>query len=65
MTKMTRISLLSKELIARRGVSGGHAPKAVNKPALDDGNRSINPNEFILGPNLRNSQGIGANCSSL
>jgi hypothetical protein len=49
-----------QELIARRGVSGGHAPKAVDKPALDNDNRSINPDEFISGPNLGNSQGISA-----
>ena len=33
-----------QELIAGRGVSGGHAPKAVDKPALDDDDHSINPN---------------------
>jgi hypothetical protein len=44
-----------QELIAGRGVSGRHVPKAVNKPTLDNDDRSINLNEFILGPNLRNS----------
>jgi hypothetical protein len=52
-----------QELIARRG--RGHAPKAVDKPALDDGDRSINPNEFILSPNSGNSQGGCTNSSSL
>jgi hypothetical protein len=52
-----------QELIARRG--GGHAPIAVDKPALDDGDRSINSDEFILGPNSGNSQGRCANSSSL
>jgi hypothetical protein len=36
-------------------VSGGHAPNAIEKPALDDDDRSINPNKSILGPNLGNS----------
>jgi hypothetical protein len=49
-----------QELIAGRGVSGGRAPKAVDKPALDDGDRSINPDEFMSGPNLGDSQGISA-----
>ena len=49
-----------QELIAGRGVSGGHAPKVVDKPALDNDDRSVNPDEFILGPNLGNSQGIVA-----
>jgi hypothetical protein len=54
-----------QELIAGRGVSGGHASKAVDKPALDDddNDRSINPNKSISGPNLGNSQGRGANSS--
>jgi hypothetical protein len=52
-----------QELIARRG--GGHAPKAVDKPALDDGDRFINPDEFILGPNSGNSQGGCTNSSLL
>ena len=47
--------LTVQELIAGRGMSGGHTPKAVNKLALD------NPNKSMLGLNLRNSQGIGAN----
>ena len=47
-----------QELIAGRGVGGGHAPKAVDKLALD------NPDESISGPNLGSSQGIGANSSS-
>jgi hypothetical protein len=42
-------------------VSERHAPNAVNKLALDDDDRSINPNKSMLGPNLRNNQGIGAN----
>ena len=50
-----------QELIAGRGVSGGHAPNAIEKPALDDDDRSINPNKSMLGPYLGNSQGIGAN----
>jgi hypothetical protein len=49
-----------QELIAGRGVSGGHAPNAIDKPALDDDNCSTNPDKSMLGP--RNSQGIGANC---
>ena len=36
---------------------GEYALKAVNKPALDDDDRSINIDESILGPNLENSQG--------
>jgi hypothetical protein len=52
-----------QELTARRG--GGHAPKAVNKPALDNSDCSINPNEFILGPNSGNSQGGYTNSSLL
>jgi hypothetical protein len=51
-----------QELIAGQGMSRGHAPKAVNKPALDNGDRSINPDEFILGPNLGSSQGIWRHC---
>jgi hypothetical protein len=50
-----------QELIAGRGVSGGHAPNAIEKPALDDDDRSINPDKSMLGPNSGNSQGIGAN----
>ena len=50
-----------QELIAGRGVSGGHAPNAIEKPALDDDDRSINPDKSMLGSNLGNSQGIGAN----
>ena len=51
-----------QELTAGRG--GGHAPKAVDKPALDNNDRSINPDKSILGPNSGNSPGIGANSSS-
>ena len=40
-----------QELTAGRGVSGGHAPKAIDRPALDDDNRSINPDEFMSCPN--------------
>jgi len=50
-----------QELIAGRGVSGGHAPNAIEKPALDDDDRSINPDKSMLGPNSGKSQGIGAN----
>ena len=39
-----------RELIAGRGVSRGHAPKAVGKPALDDDDQSVNPNKSISGP---------------
>jgi hypothetical protein len=46
--------------MARQGVSGGHVPKAVNKPALDNNNCSINPSKFISGPYSGNSQGISA-----
>ena len=46
-----------QELIARQGMSRGHAPKAVDKPALDNNDRSINPDKSILGPNSGNSQG--------
>jgi hypothetical protein len=42
-------------------VSGGHAPNAIEKLALDDNDRSINPDKSILGPDSGNSQGIGAN----
>ena len=42
-------------------MSGGHAPNAINKPALDDDDRSINLDKSMLGPNSGNSQGIGAN----
>jgi len=52
-----------QELTAGRG--GGHAPKAVDKPALDDSDRSINPDEFILGLNSGNGQSGCANSSSL
>jgi hypothetical protein len=51
-----------QEVIAGRGVSGGHAPNAADKLALDDDDRSINPDKSMLGPNSGNSQGIGANC---
>jgi hypothetical protein len=44
-----------QELIAGRCVSGGHAPKAVDKPALDD--------DYSIGPNLGNSQGEYTNSS--
>jgi hypothetical protein len=54
-----------QELIAGRGVGGGHASKAVDKPALDNSDRSINPDEFILGLNSGNSQSGCANSSSL
>jgi len=37
-----------QELIAGRGVSGGHAPNAIEKPALDDDDRSINSNKSML-----------------
>jgi hypothetical protein len=50
-----------QELIAGRGVSGGHAPNAIDKPALDDDDCSTNPDKSMFGPNLGNSQGIGAN----
>jgi hypothetical protein len=50
-----------QELIAGRGVSGGHAPNAVEKLALDDDDRPTNPNKSMLGPNSGNSQGIGLN----
>ena len=36
-------------------MSGGHAPNAIKKLALDNNDCSINPNKFMLGPNLRNS----------
>ena len=42
-------------------MSGGYAPNASEKLALDDDDCSINPNKFMLGPNLGSSQGIGAN----
>ena len=42
-------------------MSGGHAPNAIEKLALDDNDRSINPDKSMLGPYLGNSQGIGAN----
>jgi hypothetical protein len=53
-----------QELIAGRGVSRRNAPKAVDKPALDDDDHSINPGKSISGPNSGNSPGIGANSSS-
>jgi hypothetical protein len=46
-----------QELIARRCVSRGHAPKAVNKPALDD--------DHSISPNLGDSQGECTNSSLL
>ena len=49
-----------QELITGQGLSRGHAPKAVDKPALDNNDRSINPNKFISSPNSGNSQGISA-----
>jgi hypothetical protein len=54
-----------QELTAGRGVGGEHALKVVDKPALDNSDRSINPDEFILVPNLGNSQGECTNPSSL
>jgi hypothetical protein len=33
-----------QELIAGQGISRGHVPKAVDKPALDSDNYSISPN---------------------
>jgi hypothetical protein len=44
-----------QELIAGRGVSGEHVPNDIEKPALDDNDRSINPNKSMLGPNSGNS----------
>jgi hypothetical protein len=46
-----------QELIARRCVSGGHAPKVVDKPALDD--------DYSISPNLGNSQAECTNSSLL
>jgi hypothetical protein len=46
-----------QELIAGQGISGRHAPNAIDKPTLDDDD----PNKSMLGPDLGNSQGIGAN----
>ena len=46
-----------QELIASRCVSGGHAPKAVDKPALD--------NDYSISPNLGDSQGECTNSSLL
>jgi hypothetical protein len=46
-----------QELIAGRCVSGGHAPKAVDKPALDD--------DYSISPNLGDSQGECTNSSLL
>ena len=46
-----------QELTAGRRVSGGHAPKAVDKPALDD--------DHSISPNLGNSQGECTNSSLL
>jgi hypothetical protein len=40
-----------QELIARRGMSKGHAPKAVDKVALYNNNNSINSRKSILCPN--------------
>jgi hypothetical protein len=50
--------------LARQGVSIKHAPKAVDKPALDDDDNSINPNKSTSDLNSGNSQGISANPSS-
>ena len=50
--------LTVQELIDGRGVSGGHAPNAIDKPTLDDDD----PDKSMLGPGLGNSQGISANC---
>ncbi len=46
-----------QELIAGRYVSRGHAPKAIDKPALDD--------DYSISPNLGNSQGKCTNSSLL
>jgi hypothetical protein len=54
-----------QELIAGQGVSRGYVPRAVDKSALDDDNRSINPDKFILGPTLGNSQGIRSTVSKV
>jgi hypothetical protein len=53
-----------QELIARRGVSREHAPKAVDKPALDNDDNSVNHDKSVSGPNSGNSQGISATPSS-
>ena len=50
-----------QELIAGRGVSGRHTPNAIEKPTMDDDDRSINPNKSMLGSDLGKSQGIGTN----
>jgi hypothetical protein len=46
-----------QELIARRCVSRGHIPKAIDKLALDD--------NYSISPNLGNSQGECTNSSLL
>jgi hypothetical protein len=46
-----------QDLIAGRCVSGGHAPKAVDKPALDD--------DYSISPNSGDSQGECTNSSLL
>jgi hypothetical protein len=53
-----------QELIARQGISRGDAPKAVDKPALEDDDHSTNPDKSISGPNSGNHRGIGANSLS-
>ena len=36
-------------------MSGGHAPNAIDRPTLDEDDRSINPTKSMLGPDLGNS----------
>jgi hypothetical protein len=43
-----------QELIAGQGVSGGHAPNAIEKPALDD-DEGIGANRFVVDQQLNNS----------
>ena len=42
-------------------MSGGHAPNAIKKLALNNNDRSINPNKSMLSYNSGKSQGISAN----
>ncbi len=46
-----------QELIAGQCMSGGHVPKAIDKPALDD--------DYSISPNLGDSQGEWTNSSLL
>ncbi len=58
------ISNYWKEQRAKQGLSRECTPEASDKPALDEGGHSINPNKSILGLNSGDSQGGCAISSS-